>query len=145
MADRAAVRQGGPTFLFVPMSDLDALGSTRPMEPGGSQLKRSAGTGSAYLYTPATDADYQTRMFSPKEGIPEDPATGSASAILAAQLQAAGALDLGKNRLRLLQGVETGRPSRIGLTVIVTDGGIAELRVDGGAVAISSGQIVRPD
>jgi trans-2,3-dihydro-3-hydroxyanthranilate isomerase len=52
----------------------------------------------------------QARMFDPPAGIAEDPATGSATAILAGQLQATGALTDGTNTWTLKQGVEMGRP-----------------------------------
>lgn len=141
---RPGVWQGGPAFLYLPVANLDALGAARPIEPHWSQLMRLAGIDSAYLYAPGRGADYQARMFSPTAGIPEDPATGSASAILAAQLQAAGALHPVETRLKLMQGVEMCRPSHINLTVVRRNDDIAEVRVSGSAVAISSGRIVLP-
>ena len=84
-------------------------------------------------------------MFSPTAGIPEDPATGSASALLAAQLIASGVLGEGESRFTLHQGVEMGRPSVIGLTVQVTNGTLREIRIAGGSVPVSEGQITVPD
>ena len=84
-------------------------------------------------------------MFSPTAGIPEDPATGSASAILSAQLLAAGALADGETRLALRQGVEMGRPSEIGLTVAVRGGRLDQVRVAGSAVPVASGRIRVPN
>lgn len=139
-----AVWQGGPRFMYVPVSSLDALAKARVMEPAWSELIRAAGVDSIYLYTPGPDCDFRARMYSPTAGIPEDPATGSASAILAAQLLESGALGEGENRFTLHQGVEMGRPSVIGLTVSVTGGKLAEVRIAGGAVPVSSGQILAP-
>ena len=87
----------------------------------------------------------RVRLFSPTAGIPEDPATGSASAILAAQLWGAGAVGTGETRLDLLQGVEMGRRSEIGLTVICGAAGVKSVRVSGTAVLISEGRIRIPD
>lgn len=144
-AQRIGLWQGGPGFLYVPLASLDALARARPCEPQWSQAMQTAAVDSAYLYTPgAGDCDYQARLFSPGAGIAEDPATGSASAILAAQLLAHGQLAEGENRLSLRQGVEMGRPSRIGLRVQVTDGQIQWVKVQGSAVPISKGQIRRP-
>ena len=98
----------------------------------------------AYLYAPDGLGRFRARMFSPTAGIPEDPATGSASAILAAQLLASGALPEGETRWHLTQGVEMGRESRIGLSVRVAGGVIAEVRVSGSAVPISRGEIMPP-
>jgi hypothetical protein len=58
----------------------------------------------------------QARMFDPPAGIAEDPATGSATAILSGQLLATGALADGTS-WSLRQGVEMGRPSDLRLTV----------------------------
>ena len=135
---------GGPAFLYVPVQDLQALARARPIEPFWSDLMEAAGVDSAYLYTPGKGADFRARMFSPTAGIPEDPATGSASAILAASFLAAGALGEGTTSFALRQGVEMGRPSRIGLAVDVLAGKITAVRVTGTAVRISEGRISVP-
>lgn len=135
---------GGPAFLYVPVQDTQALARARPIEPHWSQLMENAGVDSAYLYTPGKGADFQARMFSPTAGIPEDPATGSACAILAGALLAAGALGEGTTTFALRQGVEMGRPSRIGLAVDVEAGKITAVRVTGTMVRISEGRITVP-
>lgn len=143
-AHRPAIWQGGPRFLYVPVAGLAALGRARPIEPHWSALMAEAGVDSAYLYTPGEAVDYRARMFSPTAGIPEDPATGSASAILAAQLMAAGEVAPGETRLRLRQGVEMGRPSEIGLTIRADAARLTEVRVAGAAVRIAEGRIAVP-
>jgi trans-2,3-dihydro-3-hydroxyanthranilate isomerase len=137
--------QGGPRFLYAPVASLDALSRARPQEPVWSEQMRAAGVDSIYLYTRGVGSDYQARMYSPTAGIPEDPATGSASAILAGQLLASGALDHGATRLTLHQGVEMGRPSVIGLTAVVSGGRLTEVRIAGGAVPVSQGRVRVPD
>lgn len=141
---RPGLWQGGPAFLYVPVKDLKTLADARPSEPFWSQVMEAGGVDSAYLYTQAIGVDYQARMFSPTAGILEDPATGSASAILAAQLWAAGAIGPGETGLHLLQGMEMGRPSRIGLTVICDGAGVQSVRVSGSALRISDGHIRIP-
>ncbi len=142
---RPGLWQGGPRFLYAPVSGLDVLARARPMEPVWSHQMQAAGVDSIYLYTKGAQCDYRARMFSPTAGIPEDPATGSASAILAAQLLASSALAEGETRLSLHQGVEMGRPSVIGLTAVVTNGTLAQVRIAGGAVPIAEGRIRPPD
>jgi trans-2,3-dihydro-3-hydroxyanthranilate isomerase len=139
-----AVWQGGPAFLYIPVVDLGALATARPCEPQWSQLMQAAGVDSAYLYTPGQGADYQARMFSPTAGIPEDPATGSASAILAAQLLAAKALRSDQTEISLLQGVEMGRASQIALRVTCENGTLRRVNVGGSALRISQGHIRVP-
>lgn len=144
-AHRPGLWQGGPRFLYAPVASLDALARARPIQPVWSQQMQAAGVDSIYLYTAGTDCAYRARMFSPTAGIPEDPATGSASAILAAQLLASSALDEGETPLALHQGVEMGRPSVIGMTAVVTDGRLAQVRVAGSAVPVSEGRVRVPD
>lgn len=141
---RPALWQGGPAFLYVPLLNRSTLARARPVEPHWSALMREAGVDSAYLYTKGAGAGYQARMFSPGAGIPEDPATGSASAIFAAQLHAAGAIVPGTNRFALRQGVEMGRPSEIALTVEADGTGPTEIRIRGAAVRLSEGRIAIP-
>ncbi len=143
-AHRPGLWQGGPRFLYVPVAGLDSLARARPLQPGWSAQMQAGGVDSMYVYAPGLDCDYRARMFSPTAGIPEDPATGSASAILAAQLIASGALAEGETRLTLHQGVEMGRPSVIGLTARVTGTALSEVRIAGEAVPISEGRIRVP-
>lgn len=135
--------QGGPAFLYVPVVDLSALSRARPVEPGWSRLMEAAGVDSAYLYSPEGDR-FRSRMYSPTAGIPEDPATGSASAILAAQLLMNGALREGTNRIELRQGIEMGRPSQIRLTAEVRGGELHRIRIGGNAVPVAKGHIHIP-
>lgn len=136
--------QGGPAFLYVPLRSLRDLAAAQPIQPYWAQLMQAAHVDSAYLYL-CEGSGYRARMFSPDAGIPEDPATGSASAILAAQLLASGALPEGETQLLLQQGIEMGRPSRIGLTAVVRQGRLVQARVAGRAAHIASGQIRIPE
>ncbi|MDZ4094612.1 MAG: PhzF family phenazine biosynthesis protein [Paracoccaceae bacterium] len=141
---RPGVWQGGPAFLYAPLANLDALARARLIEPYWSDMIERAGVDSAYLYTPGQGCDFRARMFSPAAGIPEDPATGSASAILAAQLRAARALPQGPHTFSLVQGVEMGRPSQIWLATDHSPDGIETVRIKGAAVPISEGRIRIP-
>ncbi len=134
------VFEGGPRFMYVPVKDLSILAKARPMEPAWSQAIKIGGVDNAYLYTQTADG-FQARMFSPTAGIPEDPATGSASAILAAQLLTAGQLKEGENQLTLTQGVEMGRPSQVGFRAIVKNGALEAVHISGSAVPVSTGHI----
>jgi len=139
------VWQGGPRFLYVPVASRDVLAKARPMQPHWDAVMAAAGVDSAYLYTPGADCAFRARMFSPTAGIPEDPATGSATAILAAQLLASGAVPEGVTRLHLRQGVEMGRPSDLHMTVEVAAGAVTAVRIRGAAVALSDGRIAIPE
>lgn len=140
----AGVFQGGPAFLYLPVRDLAALGAARPIEPHWSALMAAAGVDSGYVYAPDGPGRYRARMFSPTHGIPEDPATGSATAIFSGQLLANDALSDGTNSVTLAQGVEMGRPSVLRLGIDVGDGQVRAARVAGQAVPVASGQIRVP-
>ncbi len=114
------------------------------MQPDWSRLMAQAGVDSIYLYTKGSDCDFRARMFSPTAGIPEDPATGSATAILAAHLHLNGAVPDGTTRLSLRQGVEMGRASDLTLTIDAAGGVITAVRIAGSAVPISTGQLHPP-
>ncbi len=139
---RIGLHEGGPRFLYIPVASPQALARARPMEPYWSQMMAMCGVDSAYLYRAGEGkADYRARMFSPTAGIPEDPATGSASALLASQLLASGVLKEGTNRFQLEQGVEMGRPSSIRMETDVVAGKLAAVRIGGHAVRVSEGVI----
>lgn len=78
------------------------------------------------------------RMFAPLDGIPEDPATGSAAAALAAYL---GQLDGTSQSLNITQGVTMGRPSQIKAEVTVEDGTPVEVAISGRAVKVMEGKL----
>ncbi|OIQ06500.1 MAG: phenazine biosynthesis protein [Rhodobacteraceae bacterium CG2_30_10_405] len=141
---RIALWQGGVGYLYVPVASLDALARAWPLEPHWSDLMDRAGVDSAYLYTPGVGVDFQARLFGFGSGIFEDPATGSAAAILAAQLRASRALPPGPQVFALAQGVEMGRPSTMWLTVEHGPDGIEAVRIKGAAVPVASGRIAVP-
>ena len=137
------VFEGGPRFLYVPVGDAAALSRARVSEPQWSQAMQMAKVDSAYLYTPF-DGGFSARMFSPTAGIPEDPATGSASAILAAQLLAAEVLSPGTTEISLRQGHDMGRPSQISVSIDYDGSALTAVRVADSMVPISTGQIAIP-
>jgi len=137
-----SVLQGGPRFLYIPVASRAALARSKVIEPYWSAMTAAAGVDSAYLYTRGGDgptAAFRARMYAPTAGIPEDPATGSATAILARQLLKAEALTDGKHVWSLEQGYEMGRPSDLHLEADVSEGNLKAVRVAGQAVQISSG------
>ncbi len=138
--------EGGPSFVYAEVPDLATLARTWPQEPAYGQMSAAAGgTGGLYAYVRTGSDSIQARMFDPPAGIMEDPATGSATAIFAAQLNATGHLpSAGTTTFNLRQGVEMGRPSNLRLTVETENGAPTAIRVAGQAVKIASGQIRIP-
>jgi trans-2,3-dihydro-3-hydroxyanthranilate isomerase len=136
------LHQGGPRCLHVPLASREAVKRARPIEPYWSALIGPLGTDMAYVYSQGGDhpkTNYRARMFAPTGGIPEDPATGAATAILAAQLLTAENLSDGTHRWQLEQGYEMGRPSDLWLEADVAGAKLKAVRVAGQAVQIMSG------
>ncbi len=137
--------EGGPRFFYVPVNSRAALEKSQVIEPHWSALIRPmGGVDAAYLYTRGGDgpnASFRARMFAPTGGIPEDPATGSATALLAAQLLKAEALNDGTHRWQLEQGYEMGRPSDLFLEADVKSAKLTAVRVAGQAVRVMQGTL----
>ncbi|MEP6828506.1 MAG: PhzF family phenazine biosynthesis protein [Aestuariivirga sp.] len=138
--------EGGPRFFYVPVKSRAALAKSQVREPFWSALVKPMGNSvdAAYLYTRGGDgpnASFRARMYSPTGGIPEDPATGSATALLAAQLLRAEKLSDGTHHWQLEQGYEMGRPSDLHLEADVKDAKLTAVRIGGGAIQLMSGEI----
>ncbi len=142
---KIASLEGGPRFFYVPVNSRAALERSQTREPYWSALiQPMGGVDAAYVYTRGGDdpkANFRARMYCPTGGIPEDPATGSATALLAAQLLTGERLKDGTHRWQLEQGYEMGRPSDLRLEADVKAGKLSAVRVGGSAVRIMSGEI----
>lgn len=92
-----------------------------------------------YAMDPERDqSQIRARMFAPGLGVPEDPATGSAAAALAAVLALRAGRD-GTHHWRMEQGFEMGRPSILELEADVAEGTVRATRVGGWAVIVGEG------
>jgi trans-2,3-dihydro-3-hydroxyanthranilate isomerase len=140
---------GGPCFFFVPVPSRKVLEKTRPCEPAWSALMATLGRHEAYVdaaYVYARGGDgkntsFRSRMYAPGGGIPEDPATGSATALLARQLLISDRLGEGTHRFIIEQGYEMKRPSDLILEADVAAGDLTQVRVGGQSVRVSTGVI----
>ncbi len=137
----------GATFLYIPVTDVEALSSARLRSD--LWAARLAGTPAANVHvsTPIMDGAVRARMFAAELGVGEDPATGSASGPLGARLVRHGLLqpdDDGTARLVITQGVEIHRPSRIEVEVDVHGAEISGVRVGGGCALVARGRMRRP-
>jgi trans-2,3-dihydro-3-hydroxyanthranilate isomerase len=141
-----ALLEGGPRFFYVPVKTRVALEKSQVRQPYWEELLAPLGgsTDAAYIYTrggDAPNASFRARMYAPSGGIPEDPATGSATVLLAAQLLKSENLRDGTHVWNLEQGYEMGRPSDLRLEADVNSGKLTAVRVGGSAVRMMSGEI----
>lgn len=134
----------GLKFIIAEIASLDALGRAGPNIDAVRKLKHAfpheRSDCSTFLYTHVGEDHIRARMFAPLDNVPEDPATGSASAALGAYLAFLSKAS-GHRHLLIEQGVEMGRRSLIHLDIESREGVMEHVRVTGGCVEIMRGSI----
>lgn len=127
----------GGDFVYVQLDNRDTLSSLSPNVDAmreGTQLFPGNHDFAVYAWVEDDDRTLHARMFAPLDGIPEDPATGSAAAPLAALLCA----DRGENQSLIIhQGYDMGRPSQIYLQAEP-----GKVTVAGSAIRTMSGKLI---
>jgi trans-2,3-dihydro-3-hydroxyanthranilate isomerase len=78
-------------------------------------------------------------MFAPHDGVPEDPASGSAAGPLAAHLVRHGVIEPGQE-IEISQGAEVGRPSTLYARAHGSAERIVGVEVGGQAVVVARGE-----
>jgi trans-2,3-dihydro-3-hydroxyanthranilate isomerase len=134
----------GNPFTFVPLRGLDAIGRCRPDMACWAAAFDAGGSGAAFMFcreTVEAGNAYHARMFHPRMGIPEDPATGSAVAAFAGLIARIASLPDGDHTFRIEQGYEMGRPSLITLGLTLRGGKLTGATVGGEAVVVTEGMI----
>ena len=84
-------------------------------------------------------AAWKTRVFAPADGVPEDPATGSAAGPLVVHVCRHGLVEW-REWIEISQGVEIGRPSTLFARADGRDGEIERVAVGGRAVVVARGE-----
>jgi trans-2,3-dihydro-3-hydroxyanthranilate isomerase len=132
----------GLPFLMAELKDRTALARARVNATGFDALAAQGVIPDVHLYTKSADEfDIRARMFAPFDGVPEDPATGSANCALAGLLRHHGDAADGVGSWRIAQGVEMGRPSALEACAEKRGGVVVETRVGGASVLVSEGVI----
>ena len=146
-AHKVFASSGGVPFITIPVRSLDALASARidPQAWLALDVKREGKLAAAYLYAQTGERAFQARMFAPWDGIPEDPATGSAAVAFAATLHRFESIADGVHAFWIRQGVEMGRPSDINLEVSISNNAISSVTIAGKAVKTASGMLYLND
>jgi trans-2,3-dihydro-3-hydroxyanthranilate isomerase len=132
----------GLPFLVAELKDRDALERARVNAPGFDAIAAQGIRPDIHLYTKSADeVDIRARMFAPFDGVPEDPATGSANCALAGLLSHYDRATDGTLSWRIAQGVEMGRPSILEASAEKRDRVVLATRVGGASVMVSNGMI----
>lgn len=126
--------ENGPRFALV---GLPSPADVATLEPDLRALARLGEIGVSAFAGSATA--WQTRMFAPRLGVDEDPATGSAAGPLAVHLLRHGLIESGQE-IELSQGTEIARPSTLYARVTGTPEQIERVEVGGEAVVVAKGE-----
>ena len=138
----------GLPFLIVELMSLDALASARAKLDAFEKIRAIGVTPDIHLYVKRDEAskaepqfDIQARMFAPFDGVPEDPATGSANCALAGLLAHYSSLQEGMLCWTIAQGVEMGRPSVLKARALKKGGQVIDTWIGGNSVLVSKGEL----
>ena len=149
----------GIPFLIVPLKTVSAVRRARVVMTAWDAHLRDTWASEPMVFTmtsrdarssdPTVPAehvqgcDVRARVFVPGLSVPEDPATGSANACLAAYLAARTPASEtprdGVLRWEVAQGVEMGRPSRLSIEATKRGGVVESIRVGGSTVMVNEG------
>jgi trans-2,3-dihydro-3-hydroxyanthranilate isomerase len=133
----------GVPFLFVPIRTLEALARCAVNAPALATLFKPGETIlPIYMFFANALGEFapRSRMFAPHDGVPEDPATGGASAPFGAYAATYGLIKPAPTAMFLIQqGVEMGRPSEIRVEVARKDSGAFAIRIGGRCAIVGEG------
>jgi PhzF family phenazine biosynthesis protein len=140
----ARVARKGSSRLLVPIAEPRQLDSLAPNIDTLLALGSELGTDGFFVFALNRNSDEwstESRMFCPALGIPEDPVSGNAHAMLAAYLWDLG--QFGKNSTTFIghQGRQMNRPGQVSVKIEVDQGNLVAAHIGGTAVIVSEGTL----
>src|SRR5882724_6250198 len=140
----ARIARKGSTRLLVPIADPRQLDTLAPNVETLLSLGSELGTDGFFVFALNRNSDEWTtesRMFCPALGIPEDPVSGNAHAMLAAYLWDLG--HFGKNSTTFIgrQGRQMKRPGQVSVKLEVDQGTLVAAHIGGTAFIVSEGTL----
>jgi PhzF family phenazine biosynthesis protein len=140
----ARIARRGSTRLLVPVADRQYLDDLAPNVDTLLSLGTELGTEGFFVFALDASGDTlstESRMFCPALGIPEDPVSGNAHAMLAAYLWDLGAFDDKPPNFAGAQGRQMGRPGEVQVRLDVHSGELEAAHIGGSAVIVSEGTL----
>jgi trans-2,3-dihydro-3-hydroxyanthranilate isomerase len=132
----------GLPFVIAELKDRQALELASVNIEGFKKLASQYNTRFTLIYTRSNDEfDVRTRMFAPFDGMPEDPATGSANCALGGLLTHYNDSASGDFEWKIAQGFEMGRPSYLKARTQKKGGEVTAAYIGGNSVMVSEGII----
>src|SRR5713226_8465415 len=140
----ARIARKGSTRLLVPIADPRQLDTLAPNTDTLLSLGSELGADGFFVFALNRNSDEwstESRMFCPALGIPEDPVSGNAHAMLAAYLWDLG--QFGKNSTSFIgrQGRQMQRPGQVSVKLEVDQGSLVAAHIGGTAVIVSEGTL----
>jgi PhzF family phenazine biosynthesis protein len=140
----ARIAHKGSSRLLVPIADARQLDALAPNVDTLLELGTELGTEGFFIFALDRNSDElstESRMFCPALGIPEDPVSGNAHAMLAAYLWDLG--QFGKNSTTFIgrQGRQMKRPGEVNVKLEIDQGALVAAHIGGAAVIVSEGTL----
>jgi PhzF family phenazine biosynthesis protein len=140
----ARIAHKGSSRLLVPIADARQLDTLAPNIDTLLALGTELGTEGFFVFALDRNSDElstESRNFCPALGIPEDPVSGNAHAMLAAYLWDLG--QFGKNSTTFIgrQGRQMKRPGEVNVKLEIDQGALVAAHIGGAAVIVSEGTL----
>jgi trans-2,3-dihydro-3-hydroxyanthranilate isomerase len=129
------IYDNGIRHVYTGLESADAVAA---LDPDMSALAKLTGYAGSVVFG-GEGSRWKVRMFAPGDGIPEDPATGSAAGPLAVHLARHGRIAWG-DEIEIDQGVEMGRPSKLFSRADGEGDTPTRVEVAGSAVIVARGE-----
>jgi PhzF family phenazine biosynthesis protein len=140
----ARLARKGSTRLLVPIADPRHLDNLSPNFDTLVSLGSELGAEGFFLFGLNRDSDEiwtESRMFCPALGIPEDPVSGNAHAMLAAYLWDSGQFGKKSPTFMGRQGYQMKRPGQVRVRLEIDKSSLAAVRIAGTAIIVSEGTL----
>jgi PhzF family phenazine biosynthesis protein len=140
----ARLARKGSTRLLVPIADPRHLDNLAPNFDTLVSLGSELGAEGFFLFALNRDSDEiwtESRMFCPALGIPEDPVSGNAHAMLAAYLWDSGQFKSKSPAFMGRQGYQMKRPGQVRVRLDIDKSSLAAVRIAGTATIVSEGTL----
>ncbi len=138
------VARKGAARLLLPVHESRTLDALMPDFAALEELGIELAVDGFFVFSVTRDAAglaTDSRMFCPALGIPEDPVSGNAHAMLAAYLWMLGEFRDGAAAFLGRQGRQLNRPGEVSVRLAVDHGGLQAVHIGGRAVIVSEGTL----
>ncbi len=140
----ARIARKGSSRLLLPIAHPTALDALAPNFESLLAIGRDVGAEGFFVFAVSREPQglsTDSRMFCPALGIPEDPVSGNAHAMLACYLLAHGIIDAATPGFIGTQGRHMHRPGEVRVKLEFDGGALAAVRIGGSAVIVSAGSL----